>query len=193
MFIVAPLYYRSGRIANFGWTTICKWVHPIATLPSDKGDSTPLCSQDDRQFCESSPLPRAQTNYAGSDPNHLAHQQPHLVNRAAGFRSRPSDHSPRSSDSGFQDVGHVARKLLAVDGGDHARSQRPVLRRATTFDLMGGLVATPSRSESGVSPAGPISSRAASAGASAALGDSDAAFIACKRACASVATECSNV
>eukprot|EP00965_Chrysotila_dentata_P258316 6213180-Pleurochrysis_carterae.AAC.3 len=34
-----------------------------------------------------------------SDPNHLAHQQPHMVNRAAGFRSRPSDHSPRSSKS----------------------------------------------------------------------------------------------
>eukprot|EP00965_Chrysotila_dentata_P217579 6190089-Pleurochrysis_carterae.AAC.1 len=48
--------------------------------------------------------------------------------------------------------------------------------------------ATPSRSEAGVSPAGPITpSRAKSADASAALGDSGAVFIACKRACASVA------
>eukprot|EP00965_Chrysotila_dentata_P169393 5593864-Pleurochrysis_carterae.AAC.1 len=64
----------------------------------------------------------------------------------------------------------------------------------TPSEIRGGLVSTPSRSEAGVSPAGPTPSRAASADASAALGDSGAAFyITCKRTCASVATECCNV
>eukprot|EP00965_Chrysotila_dentata_P230741 6197963-Pleurochrysis_carterae.AAC.1 len=43
-----------------------------------------------------------------SDPNHLAHLQPHMVNRAAGFRSRSSHHSRRSSKS--QSSGCRARR-----------------------------------------------------------------------------------
>eukprot|EP00965_Chrysotila_dentata_P089309 2948958-Pleurochrysis_carterae.AAC.1 len=49
-------------------------------------------------------------------------------------------------------------------------------------------VATPSRSWAGMGPAGPTPSRAASADASAAPGDSDAAFIEFKRAWAPVET-----
>eukprot|EP00965_Chrysotila_dentata_P258238 6213153-Pleurochrysis_carterae.AAC.3 len=45
------------------------------------------------------PVPGHEPTMPGFDPNNLAHQQPHTVNRTAGFRSRPSDHSPRSSKS----------------------------------------------------------------------------------------------
>eukprot|EP00965_Chrysotila_dentata_P192701 6175326-Pleurochrysis_carterae.AAC.1 len=31
------LQYRSGRTSILVWTTMYKWDHPVATLPSDEG------------------------------------------------------------------------------------------------------------------------------------------------------------
>eukprot|EP00965_Chrysotila_dentata_P106401 3514071-Pleurochrysis_carterae.AAC.1 len=50
-------------------------------------------------FANHRPFPGHEPTMPGSDPNYLAHQQPRMVNRAAGFWSRPSDHTPRSSKS----------------------------------------------------------------------------------------------
>eukprot|EP00965_Chrysotila_dentata_P005715 188151-Pleurochrysis_carterae.AAC.2 len=37
MFIVASLYYGSGRILMYGWTLSYKWGHPVATFPVTNG------------------------------------------------------------------------------------------------------------------------------------------------------------
>eukprot|EP00965_Chrysotila_dentata_P255879 6212366-Pleurochrysis_carterae.AAC.1 len=42
---MASLHYRSGRVLIFGWTMMCKWDHPVATLSSDEGDYTSLCGR----------------------------------------------------------------------------------------------------------------------------------------------------
>eukprot|EP00965_Chrysotila_dentata_P243515 6205454-Pleurochrysis_carterae.AAC.2 len=36
MFIMASIHYRSGRVLICGWTMLCKWGHPVATLPVAK-------------------------------------------------------------------------------------------------------------------------------------------------------------
>eukprot|EP00965_Chrysotila_dentata_P097115 3209934-Pleurochrysis_carterae.AAC.1 len=54
----------------------------------------------------------------GIDPNHLAHQQLHVVmRRAAGFRSQPSEsHSPKSVSKPLR-WSTSKNTLLAVDSG----------------------------------------------------------------------------
>eukprot|EP00965_Chrysotila_dentata_P130088 4300590-Pleurochrysis_carterae.AAC.1 len=71
----------------------CRYV---ATLPSDGGDYTSLWLND-VNYANHHPFPGHESTMPGSDPHHLAHQQPHVVmRRAAGFRSQPTDHSPKS-------------------------------------------------------------------------------------------------
>eukprot|EP00965_Chrysotila_dentata_P173926 5741170-Pleurochrysis_carterae.AAC.1 len=73
-----------------------KWGHPVATLPSDGGDYTsPVVGP---ELCESSPLPRARTKYVGFRSQPPRAPTTPCSKRAAGFRSQPTDHSPRSME-----------------------------------------------------------------------------------------------
>eukprot|EP00965_Chrysotila_dentata_P231308 6198273-Pleurochrysis_carterae.AAC.1 len=113
-----------------------EWVHPVATLPAT--DETTR-----RSICRMN----------ASSPNHqpqlcrvsiptvdlLAQQQPHIANRAAGFprvgfRSRPSDYSPKSENLHLLDEEIVVqfalgcgrwrsrtRSTVGVSKGDHVR------------------------------------------------------------------------
>eukprot|EP00965_Chrysotila_dentata_P090567 2988991-Pleurochrysis_carterae.AAC.1 len=71
-----------------------KWGQPVATLPSDGGDYTSL-SLNDVYSAKHHPFPGHEpTMMPGFDPNHLAHQQPHIVEELPGFdRSQQLDHS----------------------------------------------------------------------------------------------------
>eukprot|EP00965_Chrysotila_dentata_P137037 4533017-Pleurochrysis_carterae.AAC.1 len=74
-----------------------KWGHSIATFPSDEGDYTSL-SQNDVNSANHHPLPGHGPTMPGFDPNHLAHQQPHVVKELPAFVSQPPDHSPRNAE-----------------------------------------------------------------------------------------------
>eukprot|EP00965_Chrysotila_dentata_P103006 3400284-Pleurochrysis_carterae.AAC.1 len=48
-------------------------------------------------YANHDPFPGHEPIMLGSDPNHLAHQEFHRERKkAAGFRSQPPDHSPKS-------------------------------------------------------------------------------------------------
>eukprot|EP00965_Chrysotila_dentata_P162114 5353503-Pleurochrysis_carterae.AAC.2 len=61
-----------------------KWGHPVTTLPSDGGDYASL-SQNDVNFANHHPFTGHEPTMPGFDPNHLAHQQPHVVKQLPGF------------------------------------------------------------------------------------------------------------
>eukprot|EP00965_Chrysotila_dentata_P003244 105129-Pleurochrysis_carterae.AAC.6 len=60
------------------------WGHPVATLPSDGEDYTSL-SKNDVNSPNHHFLPGHELTMPGVDPNHLAHQQPHVVKELPGF------------------------------------------------------------------------------------------------------------
>eukprot|EP00965_Chrysotila_dentata_P183820 6069698-Pleurochrysis_carterae.AAC.1 len=55
-----------------------KWGHPVATLPSDGGDYTSL-SRNNLNSANHHPFQGYEPSMPGFVPNHLAHQQPHVV------------------------------------------------------------------------------------------------------------------
>eukprot|EP00965_Chrysotila_dentata_P120672 3990780-Pleurochrysis_carterae.AAC.1 len=75
-----------------------KWGHHVATLPETNGTIVTSHSQNDGNSAIYHPFLGHESNMPGSDPNHLAHQQPNVVMRRADarFRSQPPDHSPKS-------------------------------------------------------------------------------------------------
>ena len=138
--------------------------------PSDEWDYTSH-SQNDRNSANHHPFPGHEPIMPGSDPNHLAHQQPHVVmRRAAGFRSQPPDHSPKSvsKSSGCRARQNIhswplivaimravgsRRRVGRSNSNRYTRNEVCTLKKSKVFGA--DVEATPSRSEAGVGSTGP--------------------------------------
>eukprot|EP00965_Chrysotila_dentata_P057886 1919001-Pleurochrysis_carterae.AAC.1 len=91
----------------YGWTMSYKWGHPVATLPSDGGDCTSL-SLNNVNSANHHPFPGHEPTMPCFDPNHLAHQQPHVAKELPGSDPNHQITAPRAFPN-LQDVEHVRK------------------------------------------------------------------------------------
>eukprot|EP00965_Chrysotila_dentata_P026679 884492-Pleurochrysis_carterae.AAC.1 len=154
----------SHECKDYGLYGALRHGHPVATLSNDGGYYMSL-SEKDINSANHHSFPGNELTLPGFDLNRLAHQQPYVVKEVPGFDPNYQTLAPEVLN--FRSTGCRA---LAVEGGDHLQcDRRQAFRRVVTF--MVSKLPLPDPRPGWVYLAGPTPFRAASTGASAAVGD----------------------